>query len=137
MVSNRARGSSGEREACAWLSKHVYDNRVDLKRNIEQVRQGGADIIHYPLIVEVKRSKGVQYLKFTKWWLQVQAAKEKMVLRENKHYEPIVMFRRDKGDWEFLIGAWNLSSIDSSTWIHIDRFLFIRWVKEQHVVVVD
>ncbi len=129
MVNARNKGSSGEREACAWLEKYIWESDVGLERNLNQSRDGGADIIRHPFSFEIKRRKGNKNLGIEKWWAQARKAADKLNSDENTTtYIPIVMFRIDRGQWEFLIPSDVLVS-NTPRWIRMDRFTFKAWAK--------
>ena len=45
-INSRAKGAAGEREFCKELAEHLGDALVEpLKRNLEQTRNGGHDIL--------------------------------------------------------------------------------------------
>ena len=128
-MSAKSKGSSGEREACEWLERKLFGRDVGLKRNLNQSRDGGADIIHHPFVFEVKRRKGDKNLGFYKWWIQVVKATKWLNIRCSVDtYTPVVMFRIDFSDWQFLISA---NQLDGPTqgWLHMDAMRFIQWAK--------
>jgi hypothetical protein len=95
MVNARAKGASGEREFCKWISDSL-DLEHTPTRNLEQVRSGGADILGVdPFVFEIKR---VERVNRKKWWLQVKAAAEPGSI-------PVVAYRQNRKPWEFLIPA--------------------------------
>jgi len=99
-LNSRNKGSKGEREFAAWL-KETLDLDFTPKRNLDQVREGGADILDVgDFVFEVKRCEALQHRK---WWLQVsKAAKEK------KNSIPLVVFRQNRKPWHGLISAKNI-----------------------------
>lgn len=50
--SQRTKGASGERDVCNLIKEHLG---VEVKRNLNQTREGGADIKMPPFSIEVKR----------------------------------------------------------------------------------
>jgi hypothetical protein len=128
-MSARSKGASGEREACKWLHRRLYGRDVGLERNLNQVRSGGADVIHHPFVFEIKRrGRSERNLNYNAWWIQVNKAAK--ACNENEGvdtYTPIVMFRIDAGDWQFLIPATQIGC--SQGWLHIDRVRFLQWAK--------
>jgi hypothetical protein len=93
--SPKSKGSSGEREAAALLTRWAAEIGVslDLERNLEQVRAGGADINGVPgLEIEVKR---VEALSIPAWWRQITTATNK----SGKH--PLLMYRQNRKRWQF------------------------------------
>lgn len=86
--NNRLRGMAGEREACDLLHSEFG---VAAKRNLNQSRDGGDDILHCgPVAVEVKRQKK---LAIRRWMEQAEASCDTRL--------PIVMCREDgdRKDW--------------------------------------
>ena len=124
-INSRAKGASGEREFCRWL----YDNlEVPMPtRNLEQVRSGGSDIIDIePFYFEVKR---VEKLSLDKWWRQVNKAARNA---NDDSIIPIVCFRQNRKDWEFLIGA-NHIGIEKG-YLRLTEIVFLRWIKSLDIV---
>ena len=119
-INVRAKGASGELEFCRWL----YDNlNIPMPtRNLEQVRSGGADILDVPpFVFEVKR---VQTLALYKWWNQVRKATENLY---DDELLPVVAFRQDRKDWEFLISAKEIG-IDKG-YLRISQRTFLKWIR--------
>lgn len=135
-MNAKAKGAQGEREACAWLERKVFGD-VGLKRNLEQVRSGGADIIHHPLVFEVKRRKGNVDLGTDKFWIQVATACKRINVAEGVNtFVPVVMFRINKRDWEFLIPADTLyglyvndTPIFTQGYVRVNGIRFVEWAK--------
>lgn len=98
-LNARAKGAGGEREFCDWLSANFSIPAPS--RNLDQVRDGGADIICPPFAFEIKR---VENVSLTAWWNQVSKAVNKQT---GKAFglEPVVAFRKNTKDWEFLVSA--------------------------------
>lgn len=120
-INSRAKGSSGEREMCSWLQKN-FNLITKPERNLDQVRDSGADIICYPFAFEVKRCEKLDLLD---WWSQVKRAVND---REGKAFglEPVVAFRQNTMKWEFLIAGEHIG-IDGS-WCRLTEVAFIKWV---------
>jgi hypothetical protein len=128
-INSRAKGASGEREAALWLFEHTNLPAIP-ERNLEQVRSGGSDLLYVePLCVEVKR---VENLSLTAWWNQVVKAAQ----QSPRNLIPIVMFRKNRKPWEFLIPA-ALLGIHHSGFIRVDRFVFVKYVNEKVYVERD
>ena len=118
-INVRAKGAAGELEFCRWM----FDNlNVPMPtRNLEQVRSGGSDIIDIePFYFEVKRC---ETLSLYSWWNQVRKATEKQC---NDELVPIVAFRQNRRDWEFLISA-NHIGIEKG-YIRISERVFLKWI---------
>lgn len=95
MINGRAKGAGGEREAAIWLQEKF--NLAELpQRNLEQVRSGGFDLIGFePFAFEIKRSEAVDKRA---WWNQVKKC------TDSRHI-PVVMYRKNRQPWRFLIDA--------------------------------
>jgi len=119
-INARSKGANGEREFCKWLYENL--NVSMPTRNLEQVRSGGSDIIDIPpFYFEVKR---VEKLCLYKWWNQVRKAVDKQV---DSSLVPIVAFRQNRKDWEFLISATHIG-IDKG-YLHITERVFLKWIR--------
>jgi hypothetical protein len=116
-INVKSKGSSGEREMCAWLINNLH---VDAKRNLEQTRDGGIDIIIPPFGVEVKRC---ETLNLKDWWIQAKTA----CLNHPDDLMPVVAFRQNKSKWEFLISATNIGC--DLGYIRISEKVFIEWAE--------
>jgi hypothetical protein len=121
-INVRAKGAGGEREFCRWMKDHLnlHPERKNPERNLEQVRSGGTDVIYPPFAVEVKRC---EKMNFGGWWLQSVIAARKLSL------EPIVAFRRNHQDWEFLIAA-KLIGVDNG-YMHVPQRVFVPYAKKR------
>ena len=122
MVNPGKKGKRGEDEACEWLSKWLYKDKKELKRNYNQAYIG-ADIVSKPFIFEVKRREA---LALDKWWIQIHTVK----VRLEEHREstiPVVMFRQNHRQWEFLIS----SEVIGCTvgYIQLNDMRFVEWAK--------
>lgn len=99
----RAKGASGERELAALLIEWAdsLGMALEVKRNLEQVRGGGHDLVGlecYGMAVEVKR---VEALALVNWWDQaVRQAKQAGGLI------PVLAWRQNRKPWRFRIRAW-------------------------------
>ena len=122
-VNAKAKGSSGERELCEWL-KSQFNLLEAPKRDLSQTRDGGADVICEPFAFEVKRCENVAEYE---WWNQIQNAVN------NKNcsafgLQPVVAYRRNRKDWEFLISAEHIGI--PRGWIKLTKPVFIKWVRK-------
>lgn len=99
----KAKGASGERELAALLTAWAAEigMEVQLKRNLEQVRGGGHDLVGleaYGLATEVKR---VEAKAINTWWAQaVRQAEQAGDIR------PLLAWRQNRQPWRFRIRAW-------------------------------
>ena len=122
-INPKTKGANGEREFCQWLFDNFnLESRPD--RNLEQVRSGGCDVVCTPFAFEVKRR---EKFEFVNWWNQVSKA-VKTAGSIAHGLEPVVAFRINKGDWEFLISAKHLGIPHG--FLHCDRFVFRKWAEQ-------
>jgi hypothetical protein len=128
-MNPKQRGAAGEREACKWLEQHLF-GKVGLERNLNQTRSGGADIIYHPFCFEVKRRAAAErILGYHNWWSQVcRATRSENIDFGAETFTPVVMFRIDKRDWQFLIPATLIGC--QQGWIHVDAVRFKEWAKQ-------
>lgn len=100
MVNVRSKGQRGEREAAslvmAWaeeVTDHMGVEAVELKRNLQQSRQGGYDLVGLDwLALEVKRHESLAGLPG--WWRQT--------LKQTKEgQQPMLMYRQNRSPWRF------------------------------------
>lgn len=99
MVNGRAKGASAERELAELLTGWAATAgvKLELKRNLEQVRGGGHDLVgleQYGLAVEVKR---VEQLALSTWWGQAVRQAEKVGCL------PVLAWRQNRKPWRFRI----------------------------------
>jgi len=118
MKKPREKGHKGEREFCEYL-KDVLSLDFSPKRNIDQVREGGADIIDVPpFCIEVKREqKGV----LRNYWNQVWNA------RTERNPVPFVAYRQNRKKWKFLISAEYIGLLRG--FIRLEEEEFKQWVR--------
>jgi len=125
MVSSKQKGSQGERKFCNWIYDELALHEKP-QRNLEQVRNGGTDILlgvtrdepHF--CVEVKNRTVVDYQTF---W--VQAACDARLLE----LEPVVAITQPRREWEFLISA-KLIKCDRG-WLHINHRVFLEYAADR------
>ena len=126
MVNSLKKGKKGENEACDWLSKYLYGNKLHLTRNFNQMFIG-ADIVAQPFIIEVKRR---EILALDKWWIQITTVERRMK-EFDKEYIPIVMFRQNHRDWEFLISATAIGCTNG--YVRLNGTRFVEWAHRYKV----
>lgn len=114
-INVRAKGASGERELCKWLESN-FNMDIEAKRNLEQVRSGGADIIVPPFCFEVKRVESLDVLKA---WIQCRTAADHLGL------EPVLAHRKNRQPWTFCISAKNIGC--GMGYITLDERTFKMW----------
>jgi hypothetical protein len=125
LKSPKNKGANGEREAAVWLQTKFNLEHLP-QRNLEQVRfkgrgrvQKGHDLIGFePFGIEVKRQ---EVLALRTWWRQAKVASH----RSHTPSIPVVMYRRNRKQWKFLIGAqWIGLEVG---FIHLESQEFIDW----------
>lgn len=97
-VNGRNKGASAERELALLLMGWGLEigARLDIKRNLEQVRGGGYDLDGVPgLAIECKR---VEALDLKNWWAQAcrQATGGRI---------PFLGYRTNRQPWRFMVRA--------------------------------
>lgn len=93
--SPKSKGSGGEYEIICLLTDWAAEIGVtlELERNLEQVRRGGADVNGVPnMEVEVKR---VETLAVASWWAQVCRA------ADQSGKVPLLAYRQNRKKWRF------------------------------------
>lgn len=93
-ASQRNKGARAERSLCKLLADELG---IDVRRNIDQARAGGADCLMVPgFAIECKH---VEVLRRNSWWQQAvrQAAKAGA--------EPMVFFKQNRKPWRALVVA--------------------------------
>jgi hypothetical protein len=123
MVNPKAKGKSGENEACRWLEKNIFNGERQLKPNQNQIFLG-CDIFATPFIVEVKRR---ETLALNGWWIQISKVYKRLD-EHNKHFIPVVMFRQNRGAWEFLISAKSLGL--ENGFVRLTEARFTEWARK-------
>lgn len=121
-MSNKQKGKDGEEEACRWIQTNIFDNRRLVEVNRKQVHIG-CDILSKPFIFEVKRQ---EQLVLNGWWIQVIKARDTLASFENM-YIPVVMFRQNRGNWEFLISAEVIG--DDTGFVRLTEQRFKTWAR--------
>jgi hypothetical protein len=112
-MNGRAKGRAGEQQMCRWIAEHL---NLNAERNLEQTRDGGADIVVHPFSFEVKR---VENLDVDGAWHQCAVAS-----KVNGH-EPVLAFRKNREPWKFAVSARHIE-LDVGYVIMNER-TFKRW----------
>ena len=109
-INSRAKGASAEREFCKELSEHLGDTLVEpLKRNLEQTRNGGHDILGLEgLAIEIKRYRALSEADLTRIW-------KDQVLDQAQRVGgiPVLAYREDFRPWRIRLP---MSTITGQTW---------------------
>lgn len=98
-INSRAKGASAEREFCKELAEYLGDALTEpLKRNLEQTRKGGHDIVGLDgFAIEIKRYRRIKEGDIVKFWGQaVEQAKRVQA-------EPVLAYREDFCSWRVRI----------------------------------
>ena len=111
-INSRAKGAAGEREFCRVLGDLLGDALVEpLKRNLEQTRNGGHDILGLEgFALEIKRYKRVKDGDIKKFW--EQACEQ----AERAGGYPALAYREDLQSWRVRIPMEVLWKDMTSTW---------------------
>lgn len=117
----RTKGSAGEREICQKLSEALKPAEP-FTRNLDQVRDGGADIVALrPFAIEVKRQENLQ---LNAW--------KKQAIRQTTNKNPIavLMYRQNRRPWVVLIDARavlkkRFAPVSRGAWVRTDLEGFI------------
>lgn len=120
-INSRNKGNCGERELADWLHC-AFSLEIKPERNLNQFQKGGADLIVQPFAFECKR---VEKLDLFSWWNQINEA----VKKENTPaygLEPVVAFRQNNQNWEFLISGKHI--LIESGFVRLSTAAFKKWV---------
>lgn len=85
--AQRTKGAAGEREICGMIFENLG---IEVHRNLQQTRDGGADIKLKPYSIEVKRRAAIGNIYD---WMNQASAGCDMAER------PIVVCRADRKQW--------------------------------------
>jgi hypothetical protein len=114
-INPRTKGKEGERE---FVNRFQPFFPNELKRNLLQTREGGADISGCaPFQVEVKRCQKVEH---NKWWKQVNAACDPEDI-------PVVAYRQNHSSWRFLLPSSYLVA-DHTGYVEASEEIFLALV---------
>lgn len=111
-INSRAKGAAGEREFCKVLTEYLGDVLTEpLKRNLEQTRNGGHDILGIEgFALEIKRYKRVKDGDIKQFWEQaVEQARRAGGL-------PALAYREDLQSWRVRFPMCVLNPDMTSTW---------------------
>ena len=96
-INSRQKGAAGEREFIAELKEWLGEMADGLKRNLEQTREGGHDIVGLGnWALEVKRYAKASDGLIVRWWDQAveQAGNDRI---------PVLAYREDRQEWRIRI----------------------------------
>jgi len=121
-AGNRNKGHKGEREFAKLISQEL--KLSPLTRNIDQVRDGGADIMTLrPFAIEVKR---VEQLTIPQWRQQAIQQTTK------KNPIPVLAFRQNRKRWRIQMLMKDVVKkklVTPAAWIEMDIRSFLGIVK--------
>lgn len=131
-INSRAKGAAAEREFCKELADHLGDVLVEpLKRNLEQTRKGGHDIVGLEgYAIEIKRYRVIKEGDIVRFWAQA--------VEQAKRVEstPILAYREDFCSWRVRI-PWGFMMDDE--WdedvdftLELSMKAFASLIREQH-----
>jgi Holliday junction resolvase len=133
-INSRAKGAAGEREFIKELALELGDELVaPLKRNLEQTRAGGHDIVGLEgFAIEIKRYKQIKEGDIVKFWEQAKEQAQRI------DAEPVLAYREDMRSWRvvvscnllnkgYMTGDW---SVEWTATISLKAFSYL--VREQH-----
>ena len=126
MVNGRTKGASAERELADLLTGWAAQVGVslELKRNLEQVRGGGHDLVGleaYGMAVEVKR---VEQLALGAWWAQAVRQADAIGCI------PVLAWRQNRKPWAFRIRGW-VYPCKTCLALDLDTSYFRAWFIDQ------
>lgn len=103
-INSRAKGAAGEREFIKELGSWIGDELVaPLKRNLEQTRIGGHDIVGLEgWAIEIKRYRAIKEGDIARFWLQ---AVEQATRVSSK---PVLAYREDFKSWRVRLAMGDL-----------------------------
>jgi len=120
-MKSRRKGANGEREFINLLKDYLGE--ITIARNLEQVRDGGADVVGLAeFSIEIKRAAKPL---LNAWWMQAEAQAE--------HKIPVLAYRLDRHPWRVRIPLKAICGIGGNglTWtIEISVEAFCAIVRE-------
>lgn len=98
-INSRAKGAAAEREFCKELEDHLGDALVEpLKRNLEQTRKGGHDIVGLEgYAIEIKRYRVIKEGDIVRFWQQAVDQAKRV------DSTPVLAYREDFCSWRVRI----------------------------------
>ncbi len=122
MVNIRTKGASAEREVIQLLAPVIEPFGIELKRNLEQTRSGGCDLVGIPgMAIEVKRQEN---LAINSWWSQTvrQALQRKEM--------PVLIFRQSRQRWKVCLPAYLVcANAEDREYIIVGSDVFCMFLK--------
>lgn len=117
MVNARNKGKVGESE---FINRFNMFFPNELKRNLLQTREGGADISGcHPFQIEIKRCEKIEKKK---WWGQIRkACKDEEI--------PVVGYRQNRGSWKFLLPV-NLFLDGHDGFMEVEEEIWLKFIMD-------
>jgi hypothetical protein len=115
-INGRVKGAEYERQFCKWLNNNLG---IKAKRNLDQVRDSGSDVITEWFMFECKRE---EVIRLDDYWYQVMISSKK---HESKMI-PVVVFKQSHRKQEFLIPASLIPGIEFS-FIRLSEKVFVKF----------
>lgn len=131
-INSRAKGAAAEREFCKELADHLGDVLTEpLKRNLEQTRKGGHDIVGLEgCAIEIKRYRAIKEGDIVRFWAQAVDQAKRV------DAQPVLAYREDFCSWRVRIPwgfmmeeKWN-EDVDFT--IEVSLKAFASLIREQH-----
>lgn len=103
-INSRAKGAAGEREFIKELGSWIGDELVaPMKRNLEQTRVGGHDIVGLDgWAIEIKRYRVIKEGDIAKFWAQAVEQAERIEAK------PVLAYREDFKSWRVRLAMGDL-----------------------------
>lgn len=132
-INSRAKGAAAEREFCKELADYLGDALVEpLKRNLEQTRKGGHDIVGLEgYAIEIKRYRVIKEGDIVRFWAQAVDQARRV------EAQPVLAYREDFCSWRVRI-PWGFMmdedwDEDVDFTIEVSLKAFASLIREQHI----
>lgn len=115
-INSRAKGAAGERELIKELGLHLGEEMVaPLKRNLEQTRVGGHDIVGLDgWALEVKRYRQIKEGDLARFWEQAVEQAHRV------SHRPALAYREDFRSWRFRVPVYTLDTRVNPEWTSVE-----------------
>lgn len=115
-INSRAKGAAAERELINLLSENLGDFLTEpMKRNLEQTRAGGHDIVGLPgWAIEVKRYKALTEGLLEGFWEQAVRQAQEVGAK------PALAYREDFRSWRVRIRLSDLTDWGDPGWTGVE-----------------
>lgn len=114
-INSRAKGAQAEREFIKELGLYLGDNAATLlKRNLEQTRVGGHDIVGLDgWAIEIKRYRVIKEGDLARFWDQAVEQADRVGAK------PVLAYREDFRSWRVRVPIWALIG-EGMSWTGVD-----------------